>query len=856
MAAVAFVSVVSPLGGLFALVTGVVLLLGAVSAVRHRADRRSLEALVDAMSLEEKITLLHGARDPSGRADTGYVAGIPRLGVPPLRITDGRPSSDPDGVQTALPAPIARGASFSPSLARRAGAVLGREGRARGQNVLLRPNADVLRVPEARNRFESFGEDPVLIGRLVAEEVKGIQGEGVIATVRHFVAHTFEDGRDRVSVELSVRALREIYLPAVRRALDAGVGSVMGAPNRVNGTFACDHEWLLTDLLKDELEFEGWVMSSWHARHSLEALQAGLDQELPGIPDASSPQAVYFGDPLRRAVRTGRVSEAVVDESVRRILDQLRRRGLLEASQPSSRSADPVRGAAVAREIALSGAVLLRNENEALPLPDDDALSLLVVGPPAQQLPSSPHPRPEAALTEAESPLDALQRRLDDAASVEYVPGVDADGVPVPASALSPSESLTSKGLRRSTDDGIKAIDPGVDFTGAEALPAGSSWTWTGTLTAPEDGTYTLRLQTAGGWGRLVVDGKLRAATGGTQHNVEALPPSMGGSGAAARVELTAGESVSLTVTAEGACASGETAQTPLEVRLMWVPPSRRRALCRRARSAARSADAALVFVSDQAPLSAEAASLSLPAPQDALIRAVAATSPSTTVVLNTGGPATMPWLDEVDAALQMWYPGQAGGDATAALLTGDEDPGGRLPVTFPRRQADSPVHSPDRYPGVNGRVHYDEDVFVGYRWYDGQEIEPLFPFGHGLSYTQFSYSALTVHERGDGWDVQFRIENTGERVGVAVPQVYVGRPDSSPVPMSPTALAGFEKVELGPGEAATVTTTLDREALTYWSTTESDWKEPRGPRPVYVGASSRDLMLEGRLAVEEAAVG
>jgi len=853
MAAVAFVSVASPLGGIFALATGVVLLLGAVSAVRHRADRRSLEALVDAMSLKEKIALLHGTRDPSGRADTGYVAGVPRLGVPPLRITDGRPSSDPDGARTALPAPIARGASFSPSLARRAGAVLGREGRARGQNVLLCPNADVLRVPEARNRFASIGEDPVLIGRLVAEEVRGIQDEGVIATVRHFVAHTFEDGRDRVSVELSDRALREIYLPAVRRALDAGAGSVMGAPNRVNGTFACDHEWLLTDLLKDELGFEGWVMSSWYARHSLEALEAGLDQEQPGVPDASAPQAVYFGDPLRRAVKTGRVSEAVVDESVRRILDQLRRRGLLEESQPSSRTADPVRGAAVAREIALSGAVLLRNENEALPLPDDD-LSLLVVGPAAQQLPSPPHPRPEAALAEAESPLDALRRRLDDAASVEYVPGVDADGTPVPASALSPSKSLTTKGLRRSTADGIKAIDPGVDFTGPEALPAGSSWTWTGTLTAPEDGTYTLRLQTAGGWGRLVVDGKLRAATGGTQHNVEAVSPSIGGSGAGARLELAAGESVSLTLTVEGACASGETAQTPLEVRLTWVPPSRRRALCRRARSAARSADAALVFVSDQAPLSAEAASLSLPAPQDALIRAVAAKSPSTTVVLNTGGPATMPWLDEVDAALQMWYPGQAGGDATAALLTGDEDPGGRLPVTFPRRQADSPVHSPDRYPGVNGRVHYDEDVFVGYRWYDEQEIEPLFPFGHGLSYTQFSYSALTVHERGDGWDVQFRVENAGERFGVAVPQVYVGRPDSPPVPMPPTALAGFEKVELGPGEAATVTTTLDREALAYWSTAESDWKEPRGPRPVYVGSSSRDLMLEGRLPVEEVA--
>jgi len=852
MAAVSFLLAFDPLGGL--LVLGTAVGLGTVSAVRHRPDQMSLDGLLNAMSLEEKIRLLRGTSDPSGRADTGYVAGVPRLGVPPLRITDGRPSLHGDDARTTLPAPIALGASFAPDLARRVGTVLGREGRARGQNVLLRPTVDVLRVPEARYRFGSLGEDPVLIGHLAAEEVEGIREEGGVATVRHFVAHTFEDGRDRVSVELSDRALREIYLPAVRRALDAGAGSVMGAPNRVNGTFACDHEWLLTDLLKNELGFEGWVMSSWYARHSLEALQAGLDQELPGLSDGSAPQAVYFDAPLRRAVRTGQVPEAAVDESVRRILRQLRRVGRLGEPESSSRSADPVRGAAVAREAALSGAVLLHNENGALPLPDDTPLSLVVVGPAAQQLPSAPHPRPNAPLTDAESPLDTLRRRLDDAVSVTHVPGVEADGTPVPASALSPSESLTTKGLRRGTDDGMAAIDPGVDFTGPEALPAGSSWTWTGILTAPEDGTYTLRIQTVGGWGRLLIDGGLRAATGGAQHNVEALPPSMGGTGAAARLELEAGESVSLTVTAEGACPSGKAAEVPLEVRLTWVRPSRRRALRRRARSAARSADAALVFLTDQAPLSAETASLSLPPPQAALVRAVAEESPSTTAVLNTGGPTTMPWLDEVDAVLQMWYPGQAGGDATAALLTGDADPGGRLPVTFPRRQADSPVHAPERYPGVNGRVHYDEGVFVGYRWYDEQEIEPLFPFGHGLSYTQFSYSALTLHERDDGWDVQCRVENTGERPGVTVPQVYVGRPDALSVPMPPKTLAGFEKVELEPGEAATVTVSLDEDALAYWSEAEGDWKEPPGARSMYVGPSSRETALETRLSLRDAA--
>jgi len=830
------------------------MVLGAVSALQRRANCTSIEALLDAMTLEEKTTLLHGTTDPSGRAETGYVAGVPRLGVPPLRFTDGRPALHGDDVHTAFPASIALGASFRPDLARRTGAVRAREARARGQNVLLRPHADVLRVPEARNRYRSVGEDPHLIGRLVAEEVKGIQGEGVIATVRHFVAHTFDANRHRVSVELSDRALREIYLPAVRRTVDAGAGSIMGAPNRIRGTYACDHEWLLTDLLKEEIGFDGWVTSSWYARHSLEAVRAGLDQELPGRPDGAAPQAVYFEEPLHRAVATGQIAETTVDDSVRRILRQLRQAGQLAKASTSTPSADPVQGAALAREAALSGAVLLRNENETLPLPEE-ASSLLVVGPAARQLPGPPQSRSATTLIDVESPLDALRRRLDDSVSIKYVPGVDADGLPVPTSALSPSTGLTTDGLRRNSEDGIEAIDPGVDFTDAEALPPGSTWTWTGTLTPPEDGTYTLRIQTVGGVGRLEVDEELRAATGGHPSNVEALPPSIGGTGAAAVLDLEAGVPVPLRVRADGSTPSDRGGETPLEVRLTWVPPSRRRALRRRARSAARAADATVIFVADQAPLSAETASLSLPAQQEALVEAVAADSPAATVVLNTGGPTTMPWIDAVDAALQMWYPGQAGGDATAALLTGEAEPAGRLPVTFPRRRADSPVHGAERYPGVNGRVRYDEDVFVGYRWYDQHELDPLFPFGHGLSYTQFDYSGLSVRERTDGWTVQFRVENIGKRSGVTVPQVYVGRPGDSPVPMAPKELVGFEKVELASGEAKTVAVSIDENALSYWAPGAHQWRMPRESRSVYVGHSSREMALEGHLPVEDVAV-
>ncbi|MEF8939551.1 MAG: glycoside hydrolase family 3 C-terminal domain-containing protein [Salinivenus sp.] len=842
MAALLLLPVIGGAWGASILLLGA-LVLGAVSAVRARGVDGPVEALIEAMTLEEKLALLHGAEDPAGRADTGYVSGVPRLGVPPLRVTDGRgvPSA------TALPAPISLGASFLPSLARTVGAVQGRESRDRGQNVVLAPNIDVLRVPEASGAAESIGEDPFLIGRIAAEQVKGIQGAGTIATVRHFLAHTFEADRDRVSVEVSDRALRELYLPGVRSAVEAGAGSVMGAPNRINGTFACDHEWLLSGLLKEDLGFEGWVMSSWHARHSLEALSAGLDQEMPGGNGPADPQAVYFDEPLRRAVEDGRLPEERVDASVGRILRQMQRVGLLDEGDPARSPAGPKRGATVAREAARAGAVLLHNEHDALPLPTQTPLSLAVVGPAAVRCPSGPR---TPAAEGADSPLAALRHRLGPAASIRHEPGVDLEGTPVPASALSPSASLSTDGLRRTSTDDVLAIDPVVDFTGPDALPADTTCRWSGTLTAPQDGAYTLRLQTRGGWACLSLDGEPLAATGGEHSTAEALSPSGGGVGAAADLRLSAGETREVTIAVDGTLPSGPAATTPLEVRFSWVPPDRQEALRRRAAAAAREADAAVVFGHDREP-GGRGDALSLPRAQSRLLRAVADASASTTVVLNTGRPTTMPWLDAVDAVLQMWYPGQEGGDATAALLTGADAPGGRLPVTVPRHPDETPTHPPERYPGVNGKVQYDESVFVGYRWYDHNDVEPLFPFGHGLTYTSFAYSDLSVQRRGTGWDVRFRVRNTGTRSGAAVPQVYVGRPASPPVEMPPKELAAIAKVELAPGEAATVCRRLGRRAFSYWSEADDRWRVAAGARPILVGASARRVRLEATTHVD-----
>lgn len=816
-------------GFLFAI--GSLFLLGTVSLARGRSVRGQIESIIDGMRLEEKLRLLHGAADPSEEAEVAYVPGVPRLDVPPQRFTDASSSGRADGPATTFPAPIAVGASFDPALARRVGAARGREGRARGQNVFLGPRANVLRVPQAAGTHETFGEDPLLISQLVGKTVEGLEAEGMISAVKHFAVHTFEHNRDRVSVEVDERTFREIYLPGFRRAVEVGTGSIMGASNRVNGTFACDHEWLLTDLLRAELGFTGWVMTDWFARHSLEAFEAGLDQELPGLGRPGDPQAVYFDEPLHTAVRRGRIPEKEVNSSVRRILRQMKRVGLLEETSSVRPSVNLDESAALAREAAVGGAVLLQNEGEVLPLSGEDMSSLAVIGPLGEHSPA------EAA--EGMSLLSALRRRLQPEIAVRHESAAGREGRLVPSAVLSPSSSLNVDGLRRRTGDGTVQIDPAVDFTGSEALPPGSSWTWTGTFTAPDAGVYDLRLRTEGGTGFLSIGEEVQEDAGDEGTVAETL-------------SLEAGESRRITVSVDGCEGDNGAGQgEPLEVELTWVSPTRREELVEQAASAARAADAALVVADDDWSSSHDRASLSLPGAQDALIQAVADAGSSTIVVLNTGGPVAMPWLEDVDAVLEVWASGQEGGNATAALLTGAAEPGGRLPVTFPRRVDDTPTHPRERYPGTNGRAHHSEGVFVGYRWYDEKSIEPLFSFGHGLSYTTFAYSDLSVRMHGTEREVLFQVTNTGSRPGTAVPQVYVGRPPDPPVPMPPQELAGFEKVALDPGETVSVAIGIDPRALSFWSEEEKRWRSAVGPRPVYVGASSREIRLEGTLYVD-----
>ena len=698
-----------------------------------------VQDLLSRMTLQEKVAMLSG---------TDWMQSVPnqRLGIPSIKMADGPlgirswsgPSSETSAefaktkvTTTAFPAGVAMAATWDTELVESEGQAIGQEVKALGRDMILGPTVNINRTPLWGRNFEGYGEDPYLTTRLALAYIKGVQGEGVIATVKHFAANNQEFERHRINAIVDQRALNEIYLPAFKAAVEeGGVWSVMSAYNRLNGTYCAENSRLLEDVLQKQWNFKGFVVSDWGSTYSTAGtVNAGMDLEMPG----GQPMKEWLRKPKTQAagngggwlvsekvlpeISAGKISTATVDDNVSRMLRVMFISGQFDKPHTATGEIDTPEQRAVARKAATEGIVLLKNAADLLPLDLSKIHSVAVIGPSAAVARTGGGGSSLVTPKYSVAPLKGIQDRAGDRLQVGYALGV-----------------------------GMEGEDPSKDS------------------------------------------------------------------------------------------------------------PEAREQLRQEAVNAAAKTDAAIVVVGRYPKLESEdfdIKSLDLPAGQDALIEAVAKANKNTIVVINAGGPVIMSkWIAQVPAILDMWYGGQEGGNAIADVLFGDADPSGKLPVSFVKQWKDSPAYG--HYPGENLQVDYAEGIYLGYRYFDKQKIEPLFPFGFGLSYTKFDYSDLKISPNqtsGAPVEVSLSVRNSGSRSGAEVVELYVHDGHSSgdrPV----QELKGFQRIALAAGESKDVHFKVDRSAIAFYSTAKKDWVTEPGQFDVLVGSSSRDIRVKGSFSL------
>jgi beta-glucosidase len=695
--------------------------------------------VVKEMTLDEKITLLHGTGheglgpmsplSSGSNGGAGYVVGIPRLGIPGIQMSDAaygvRASGKNGRYSTALPCNLGAASSWDPQAAYEYGALIGRELRAQGFNMSLGGGVNITREPRNGRNFEYLGEDPILAGTLVGQIIKGTQDQHVMGDIKHYALNDQENGRNAVNVNIDERSMRESDLLAFQIGIrDGDPAGVMCSYNRVNGEYACDNKHLLTDILKDDWKFPGFVLSDWGAAHSIvKASAAGMDHE--------QPNEYFYGEALKKAVEAGEVPMSQVDDHVHRILRSMFAMGVID-DPPQKSVVDVMGGLEIARRLEEQSIVLLKNEKKQLPLDASKVKSIALIG----------------------SHADV---------------------------------GMLSGG-------GSAQVDPP---NGNVIMPEGKR----GTVWGRPDWFPTSPLK-----------------------SIRAKAPK-------ASITYDSGENLDS------------------------------------AAAVARLADVAIVFASRWESEGQDNDSLSLGNNQDELIAKVAAVNRNTIVVLETGNPVSMPWVDNVNAIVEAWFAGSSGSDALANILFGDVNPSGKLAVTFPKSDADLPhpvltkeppgtqpaPGDPDawkkRLEGLPAfQVTYNEGVKVGYKWYDAEKKPVLYPFGYGLSYTTYSYSNLKVTP-GEKMRLSFTVKNSGSRAGTEIAQIYAALPASADEP--PKRLVGWSRVTLNPGESKDVTVEIEPLYLSIFNVEQHGWQMLPGDYSFMVGGSSQSLPLKASVSLQ-----
>jgi beta-glucosidase len=800
----------------------------------------SISSLVSQMTLEEKVSLCHGGTDFSTKA-------IPRLGIPEYRFTDG-----PNGVRdqeqiptTYFPTGISMAATWDPELINRVGQALGQETKGMGKSCLLGPAVNIDRTPLGGRTFEYESEDPWLNSRICVGYVEGVQSQGVLSCIKHYAVNSIEKERTTVDAQLDERTLREIYLPAFEAAVkEANVGSVMAAYNKVNGQYCAENPHLLKDILKGDWGFKGFVMSDWGAVHStVPTALNGLDLEMPGGSERD-----FLAAKLLAAVKNGEVPESQLDEMVTRTLTTLK--GTEQPNIDGDPHVSTQEHQMLARDVAEKAMVLLKNNRGTLPL-DEKIRTLAVIGPNAN-VKFGAEGGSGSVITNYEiTPLQGLHNYLGNSVQIDYAPGADLEATP--DQVVPPTVFQTASGqpgldasyfpnVDLKGEPTLRRVDPNVNFDWDKVSPAESfpreyfSVKWTGFLIPTESGTYDLSTKSDDG-SKVIVDGRQVVDNWGYHGSVSAK----------GYIKLEKGHRYPLEIDyfqGDGGA----------EVLFAWKKlPSGRKPWIDEAVRVAKGADKAIVFVGanhDQDSEGSDKANLSMPDDSDELVSAVLKARPDAVIVLINGTPVAMPWVNKAHSILEAWYPGMEGGNAIADVLFGKANPSGKLPVSFPKRLDDSSAHALGDYPPKNGVIKYDEGVLVGYRWYDTKKIEPLFPFGYGLSYSSFKMSISQSVVNGTEVAVTVNVTNTGGRAGATVAELYVSEPNAK-VMRPAKELKAFQKVYLEPGESKSVVLHLNRRSFAYYSPEAHDWVVDGGNYDLLLGNSSRDIESKAMVQIE-----
>ena len=799
-----------------------------------------IEALISELTLEEKVSILSGS-------SAWHTTAVPRLNIPRVKMTDGPIGARGDSVSGAtsacFPSASCLSSSWDKDRVEEIAKAIGIEAKSKDADVLLGPTINLHRHPLGGRHFECYSEDPLLTGELASSYVKGVQSVGVSACLKHFIGNDTEYQRHFVSSNIDDRTLRELYLLPFEMGVKAGSLSVMSAYNQLNNVFCSSNEQILTNILKEEWNFPGYVVSDWGAaQDTIGNANGGLDCEMPG-------PARSWGENLVKAVNNGKVDEEVVDDKVRRILRVADFTGRLDdPTESPEQSNDLEEDRLLIRTAGSEGMVLLKND-QVLPFKKETVKKLAVIGPNAlkgQYLGGgSASLNPHYVV----HPLEGLKSAFGDSAEINYakgchtykfLPGISSDlfkendGFKVEFYngqdfEGSPIETKILKGNKFWAMGGF-----GLDIVAQSERPS-LSVRFSGELQPEHSGEYNFEIFSIGP-SKLSINGENLIDNWSSQEPGDAFF-GMGSAPKREKIKFEKGKTYSLEVEYkwEGRFPA---------VQIGMQPPDQFD-LMEEAINLAKEADAVVLIAGTNSDWETEGndrANLDLPSNQNELIETICKLNKNTVVVLNTGSPCEMPWIDNVNAILQCWFPGQEFGNSLADILIGKVNPSGKLPTTFPKKLSDTPAYS--TYPGKDLQMDYEEGLFIGYRWYDRESIEPLFPFGHGLSYTSFEYSNLrAIPPKGNSSVAAFEVDitNTGDVAGKEVLQGYI-TVNKSQIERPQKELKKFEKISLESGETKKVKFELSEKDLSFWSTENNAWQVEPAEYLFSIGASATDI--------------